>query len=85
MKTIYLLGRCLGHKNGEFNTKEFHFKGVYLGEKINKVLLCDPPDEFIPNNDYLVHLQVQSIQNGVLFGLPLSKKSFGSLEVDEML
>lgn len=75
MKTVIIVSKCLrvtkfGPKESSY---EFHFRGVCAGEIVQKIILsgCAPITKGI---EYLISVQVFSIEAGVLKGSMLKAK-----------
>lgn len=71
MKTVIIVSKCL--RVTKFNSVEslyeFHFKGVCAGEALRKVVLIGRHDMRIKKNEeYLMYVQLLSIENGMLKG-----------------
>lgn len=74
MKTVIIVSKCL--RVTKFNPVEslyeFHFKGVCGGESLRKVILRGRHDFRIKKNEeYLIYLQMHSVEHGILKGIIL--------------
>lgn len=70
MKTVIIVSKCLRVTKFAY---EFHFKGVCAGEVVQKIVLTGKED-ILKNEEYLIYVQVFSIENGVLNGRILKAK-----------
>jgi hypothetical protein len=71
MKTVIILSKCLRVTkiNAFESCYEFHFRGVCAGETLRKVLLRGREDfEIRPGAEYLLYVQLVSIEGGTLRG-----------------
>ncbi len=71
MKTVIIVSKCL--RVTKFGPGpqlyEFHFKGVYAGENLKKVMLKGGDDMRISKGEeYLIYLKVETVREGTLFG-----------------
>lgn len=73
-KKIIIVSKCvkqiLPKKKGDLYypfTFEFHFKGVFAGDLLRKVRLTHIR-ELEVGKEYLLYVELQAIENGVLFG-----------------
>ena len=77
MKTVIIVSKCLRVTkfNSYENWYEFHFKGVCAGEKLTKVLLKGRMDfQIKKREEYLMYVQMLSLEEGILRGLILKAK-----------
>lgn len=82
MKKIVLLSECIGVKNSEIYIYKFHFKGVYLGEKVNSIyvysqIYC----EIFPGCEYLLSINKVEINKGVIKSVLVSFKDLDHLNL----
>lgn len=71
MKTVIIVSKCLRVTkiDPEIGNYEFHFKGVYAGESLKKILLTGSLDFNLKRGEeYLIYLQVQTVENNSLSG-----------------
>ncbi len=71
MKTVIIVSKCL--RVTKFNlsqgTYEFHFKGVYAGEVVRKVILQGELNlDLSKGEEYLMYVRLTSFQTGILQG-----------------
>ena len=71
MKTVIIVSKCL--RVIKLNRSEiwyqFHFKGVFAGESLGKVLLkCHKEPHPQKNEEYLIYVRLLSVERGVLKG-----------------
>lgn len=78
MKTIIIVSRCLKVKRStasEYETCEFHFRGVCAGEVLKRLVLKSRKDFLIrKNEDYLMYVQITKLEEGILEGAILKVK-----------
>lgn len=77
MKTVIIVSKCL--RVTKFNsselTYEFHFKGVFAGELLRKVILQGSQNLHIKKGiEYLMYVQTTSVIDGTLKGKILKSK-----------
>lgn len=77
MKTVIIVSKCL--RVTKFNlsqmTYDFHFKGVYAGEVVKKVILQgDLGLEVKKGEEYLMYVRLISFHRGILQGHILKLK-----------
>jgi hypothetical protein len=76
MKTVIIVSKCL--RVTKFNAieslLEFHFRGVYAGQEIKKVMLRGKMGAIHKNEEYLLYVRLFAIENGVLKGEILKHK-----------
>jgi hypothetical protein len=78
MKTIIIVSRCTKIKkfSPDYETCEFHFKGVCAGEVLRTLQLKARRDFSIKKNeDYLMYVQVEKLEKGCLEGTILKVKN----------
>jgi hypothetical protein len=77
MREIILISHCQNIKrlNALEQVGTFHFKGVYSGELIKKIVLKIPLNQTIKiHEEYLLHVQIISVQEQCLWGKILKSK-----------
>jgi hypothetical protein len=77
MKTLIIVSKCLRVTKFNFdeNHYEFHFKGVFAGAALRKVvLLACCKLGLKKNEDYLLYVQLLKIEKGVLTGKVLKAR-----------
>jgi len=68
MENIIALCRCIKSSPNK-DIIEFHFKGVFAGNKIKKILVrYNGKEAILPNDDYLLCIGNVSVKNDVLMG-----------------
>jgi hypothetical protein len=79
--TIHIFGYGETQINSKDILYEFHFKGVYAGRYLKKVILQARKDlELIRGEEYLLCIQVTSLLNDVLNGTILKMVSLNCLK-----
>ena len=74
MKTVYLISLC-----EKIIAKEskilvyFHFKGVYLGQKIDLITL-EAKEKFSVAQEYFLLFEAQKVEKNTLYGKVLKSK-----------
>ena len=71
MKTVIIVSKCLRVTNFKSSEKsyEFHFKGVYAGEVVQKVILYGSEKLSISKGEeYLMYIQFLTLICGTLTG-----------------
>lgn len=64
MRKLYLISKCVAAKK---NISEFHFRGFFMGEKINKIQLkSDMP--FLINRSYLIEVVNIKVSKNTIYG-----------------
>ena len=67
---ILILSRCqkkVQLKNNFIANYQFHFKGFYMGSKIEKILIYPTKEvDLVPGEDYLLWVKFNSVCNGNL-------------------
>lgn len=77
MRDIIIISRCqkIRNRNAIEQTGEFHFKGVYLGESIKKIVLSIPLHQTITvDEEYILHIKLQFIDEHCLWGKIIKSK-----------
>lgn len=77
MKTVIIVSKCLRVTKFHLSqrTYEFHFKGVYAGEVVKKVILQGELKlEIKKGEEYLMYVRLISLQAGILQGHILKLK-----------
>ena len=77
MKTVIIVSKCLRvTKLNQFeNTYVFHFRGVCAGESLRKVVLSGRKDfQIRKHEDYLMYVQMDKFEKGILIGRILKCK-----------
>jgi hypothetical protein len=77
MKSIIIVSKCIRIEKKPFGEDlyHFHFKGVYSGEALKKVVLTKAVESSIQKDEeYLMYVQLLSCLNGVLKGRILKIK-----------
>lgn len=65
MRKLYLISQCVEQKA---SYSIFHFKGFYMGQKINEVCIKRDEVKFNINECYLLELKCLSVKNTKLHG-----------------
>ncbi len=84
-REIIVLSRCVKEvRRSSFNLGfEFHFKGVYKGEKIKKIIIQNnTEDELIIGNEYLLKIKFVSISKNTLYGDLVQSKDLENIYVN---
>lgn len=74
MKNVIIVSKCLGvtQINLQESWYEFHFKGVYAGKSLKKIRLLGKQEMRLTcGEEYLLYIQINSLQDGILNGLIL--------------
>lgn len=77
MKSIIIVSKCIRIEKLPLGEElyHFHFKGVFSGEVLKKVILTKGIESSIQKGEeYLMYVQLQSCQDGVLKGRILKIK-----------
>ncbi len=77
MKTVLIVSKCSGVSKLKSNEiwYQFHFKGVYAGEVLRKVMLRSKKEfNVTKDEEYLMYVQLLSCMHGVLRGEILKLK-----------
>ncbi len=77
MKTLIIVSKCLRvtHFKSFEGQYEFHFKGVYAGESLKRVVLQgDTKCTIVKNGEYLLFVQLLKVEEGILSGKILKYK-----------
>lgn len=77
MNTVIIVSKCLRVTkiNSVENCCEFHFRGVYAGEVLRKVILfCHHSFGPKRGEEYLMYVQMITFENGILKGKILKAK-----------
>ncbi len=77
MKTVIIVSKCLRVTKFDPQTSwyEFHFKGVFAGEAIKKVMLLGSQSFSIKKGEeYLMYVKLLSCEQGLLKGTILKAK-----------
>lgn len=77
MKSIIIVSKCIRVEKKPLSEESyhFHFKGVFSGEVLKKVILTKAINSSIKKGEeYLMYVQLQSCQDGVLKGRILKLK-----------
>ena len=77
MKSIIIVSKCIRVEKQPHGVElyHFHFKGVFSGEVLKKVILTKAINSSIQKGEeYLMYVQLQSCQEGVLKGRILKLK-----------
>lgn len=77
---VFALSRCL-EKAKVCEYWEFHFKGYFEGERINKLFLRGDRDRFEASTDYILKIKIESIHKSVLRGFVLSYRKLDDIKV----
>jgi hypothetical protein len=82
MQNVIIVSKCLGvtQINPEESWYEFHFKGVYAGKSLKKVMLLGKQGlKLICGDEYMMYIQIHSFQNGILNGIILKTATLNDL------
>ncbi|MGE3609418.1 MAG: hypothetical protein AB7I27_07510 [Bacteriovoracaceae bacterium] len=72
MRTIIIISKCTKVDHEAF---EFHFKGVYAGESIKRILLTGGVGVSIErDHEYLLYVQISQTENEILKGRIIKSK-----------
>jgi len=76
VRTIIAITRCLKIRSCYYFC---HFKGVYLGDEIQGILLEHGEFKLEPGEEYLLHIRVKSIKRKYLMGEILKLKNLSEV------
>jgi len=82
MKNLIIISKCLRVTkfNPQISICEFHFKGVFAGAVIRKIQLQTPVNFSLKKGEeYLLYVQAQVAQNGILKGITLKSKNLSEI------
>ncbi|MBG09355.1 MAG: hypothetical protein CME68_11390 [Halobacteriovoraceae bacterium] len=70
MVVFFALSRCISiSKRGRTMMYEFHFKGVYSGQRVDRIICkSDKKLEIVEGNEYILKLRFLSIKKTDLIG-----------------
>ena len=77
MNTVIIVSKCLRVTKFTFDKKkfEFHFRGVYVGNKIRKVELIGPNGLNIKKDEeYILYVKIVTLENGIIKGFILKSR-----------
>ncbi len=85
IREIIILSRCVKRLKGNSAALnyEFHFKGVYRGEKIKKIMVLDKLSAGMSiDHEYLLKIKFITISGNILYGELLEYKNLDNVYVD---
>jgi hypothetical protein len=77
MNTVIIVSKCLRVTNFTFNKKkyEFHFRGVFVGNKIRRIELTGASDLNIKKGEeYILYVKIVTLENGIIKGFILKSR-----------